>query len=131
MRSEKSLQSVSGLGGITVGAALLMAVQPVSYAEENKTVFNNNCRTCHSINEGDNRLGPNLHQIIGRKSGSADGYNYSSAMKRANLTWDETTLDKFIANPDAVVPGHNMKPYPGIDDTAQRQAILAYLAEEK
>ena len=98
MRSEKSLQSVSGLGGITVGAALLMAVQPVSYAEENKTVFNNNCRTCHSINEGDNRLGPNLHQIIGRKSGSADGYNYSSAMKRAPSSFMNNVCEKVRAS---------------------------------
>jgi cytochrome c len=49
-------------------------------------VFNNACRTCHTIKEGDNRQGPNLYRIIGRKAGSLPDYNYSSAMKSSSTS---------------------------------------------
>ena len=52
-------------------------------------IFNNVCRTCHTTREGDNRLGPNLYRIIGRKAGSVQDYGYSSAMKGADFVWDE------------------------------------------
>ncbi len=95
--------------------------------DEGQLVFNNACRTCHTLKEGDNRLGPNLHKIIGRKAGSLPNYGYSSAMKGADLTWDKTTLDRFIANPDQVVSGHNMKPYGGLGSAEERAKIVAYL----
>ena len=76
--------------------------------------FNNACRTCHMVKEGDNRLGPNLHKVVGRKAGSLPDYGFSSAMKEAGFVWDEEKLDRFIANPDEVVPGNSMKPYGGL-----------------
>ena len=90
-------------------------------------LFNNNCRTCHSWKEGDNRLGPSLHGVVGRKSGALQGFNYSPSMKQANLTWDEGTLDKFIANPDGVVQSNIMKPFNGITDAATRKQIVEFL----
>jgi cytochrome c len=72
-------------------------------AGDGQLAFNNACRTCHTIREGDNRLGPNLHKILGRKAGSLPNYGYSSAMKGADFVWDQATLDRFIANPDQVV----------------------------
>lgn len=89
--------------------------------------FNNNCRTCHSWKEGDNRLGPSLHGVVGRKSGSLQGFNYSQSMKQANITWDESTLDKFITNPDSVVQNNNMKPFSGIGDADTRKKIIEFL----
>src|SRR5215813_4626312 len=77
-------------------------------------VFNNACRTCHTTKEGDHRLGPHLYQIVGRKAGSLPNYGYSSAMKSADFVWDEAKLNRFIANPDEIVPGNNMKPYGGL-----------------
>ena len=78
-------------------------------AAAGQLVFNNVCRTCHTTREGDNRLGPHLHKIIGRKAGSLPTYGYSSAMKGADFIWDEAKLNRFIANPDEMVPGNNMK----------------------
>jgi cytochrome c len=106
-----------------------MLFAPVSAQEsEGQLVFNNACRTCHTIKEGDNRLGPTLHQVIGRKAGSLAGYNnYSPAMTGAGVVWDEATLDRFIANPDEVVPGNNMKPFTGITDADRRSKIIAFL----
>lgn len=95
--------------------------------EAGKVAFNNNCRTCHSFKEGDNRLGPTLHGIVGRKAGSIEGFQFSSAMKSSGITWDAATLDKFIASPDMVVHGNAMKPFGGIADASERTKIVEYL----
>jgi cytochrome c len=95
--------------------------------EDGQLVFNNACRTCHTLKEGDNRLGPNLHKIIGRKAGSLPDYGYSSSMKNAGLVWDKNNLDRFIANPDQVVSGHTMRPYGGVASAEDRAKIIAYL----
>ena len=90
--------------------------------------FNNACRTCHTTREGDNRLGPSLHGVIGRKAGSLPAYNnYSESMKKAELVWDKSNLDRFIANPDQVVAGNNMKPYGGIASAEERGKIIGFL----
>jgi cytochrome c len=90
-------------------------------------MFNNACRTCHVLREGDNRLGPNLYKIIGRLAGSVDGYTYSSALENAEFVWDEETLDRFIANPEQAVPGNNMKPFGGISSPEDRAKIIGFL----
>src|SRR5262249_1280730 len=95
--------------------------------ESGQQTFNNACRTCHTTKEGDNRLGPNLHNIIGRKAGSLQNYGYSSAMKGADFVWDKEKLDHFIAKPDEVVPGNNMKPYGGLTSAEDRAKVIAFL----
>ena len=83
------------------------------------------------VKEGDNRLGPNLYKVVGRKAGSLPDYNYSSAMKEADFVWDEDKLDRFIANPDEVIPGNNMKPYGGLASGDDRAKIIAFLAQSR
>jgi cytochrome c len=124
---------------ILTGLVLLFSLSAPAFAQSTNTtgaagggdgqlVFNNACRTCHTVKQGDNRLGPNLSGIIGRKAGSLPDYNnYSSSMKNAGVTWDKATLDRFIADPDAVVPGHNMKPFGGIASAEERAKIVAFL----
>jgi cytochrome c len=107
--------------------ALGQDAAPKSAAADSQLTFNNVCRTCHTLKEGDNRLGPNLHNIIGRKAGSVPDYGYSSAMKDADLTWDRAMLDHFIANPDQVVPGNKMKPYGGLTSAEERSKIIDFL----
>lgn len=118
---------------VLVGAgALLLLSAPSSLAQQSanddagKQAFNNSCRTCHSIREGDNRLGPNLNKIVGRKAGSLPDYNYSSSMKEAGFVWDQDRLARFMVKPDEVVSGHKMQPYGGIsaDEAAK---VVAYL----
>jgi cytochrome c len=99
-------------------------------AKEAQLAFNNNCRTCHVTREGDHRLGPSLYGVVGREAGSAPGYGYSSAMADADLVWEEATLDRFIENPNAVVPGNNMKPFSGIAEADERAKIIAHLKAE-
>ncbi|HKE96828.1 MAG TPA: c-type cytochrome [Povalibacter sp.] len=114
---------------IPVVALLLVAGSAV--AAENGTQFNNHCRTCHSAKADDNRQGPSLHGIVGARAGSSQGFaNYSQAMKNSGITWDEATLEKFIANPEAVEPNNNMKPFGGVDDPAVRRQIVEFLKSQ-
>ena len=108
-------------------ASFAPAVAAPEESEDGKVAFNNACRTCHSFKPDDNRLGPTLHGIVGRKAGSAEGFAFSSAMKSSGLTWDEANLDKFITNPEAVVSGNGMKPFGGVADAGERKKIVEYL----
>lgn len=109
--------------------SLLASLVPVEAQEsdEGMMAFNNACRTCHSFKPDDNRLGPTLHGIVGRKAGSVAGFQFSTAMKSSGITWDEANLDKFIANPESVVNGNAMKPYGGIADASERAKIVGFL----
>jgi cytochrome c len=115
---------------LSSSSALPQASQGADAASEQQA-FNNACRTCHVMREGDNRLGPNLHKIIGRKAGSLPDYNYSGAMKEAGFVWDKEKLDRFIANPDEVVSGNSMKPYNGLTSSDDRTKIIAFLAQSQ
>jgi cytochrome c len=129
------MQTYAGIVLSSFALVLLYSGVPPARAGDARTsgdsgqaAFNNNCRTCHSTKEGDNRLGPSLSHIVGAKAAAQSGYaNYSEAMKTAGITWDEQTLDRFIANPESVVPNNNMKPFKGVPDAAVRKAIIEYL----
>ncbi len=107
--------------------ALIAGARAETETSGGQVAFNNACRTCHSMREGDHRLGPSLYGVVGRKAGSVEGYAFSSAMKSSGIVWDEATLDQFITNPDKVVLGNAMKPFGGIADPKQRGEIIAYL----
>ena len=118
---------------LPVAMTLALAIAPDLIAAEQAkapvapAAFNNACRTCHSIKEGDHRIGPSLHKIFGSKAGSRPGFNSSAALKNSGLTWNESTLDRFIENPEAVAPNNAMKPYGGLPDAAARKEIVSYL----
>jgi cytochrome c len=111
-----------------VASILLCAPALAQDTDAGQIAFNNACRTCHTVREGDNRLGPSLYRVIGRKAGSLPSYNnYSESMKKADIVWDKNNLDRFIAIPDQVVPGNNMKPYGGIASAEERAKIIECL----
>ena len=129
---RKRAHLIAALSGIACVLSSPSALpQAAAESASGQLAFNNACRTCHLTREGDNRLGPNLHKIVGRKAGSLLDYRYSSAMKEADFVWDEAKLDRFIANPDEVVPGNNMKPYGGLTSGEDRAKIIAFLAQAK
>jgi cytochrome c len=78
------------------------------------------------VKDGDNRLGPNLHGIVGRKAGSLPDYNYSPSMKDAGFVWDRDKLAHFLARPEEVVSGNKMQPYGGISKE-EATGVIAYL----
>ncbi len=93
--------------------------------------FNNHCRECHSALKDDNRLGPTLYGVVGRKAATQPGYNYSPALRDSGLVWTEKVLDQWIENPGAVAAGNNMQPpYPGVADPAIRAKIIAFLKSD-
>ncbi len=84
------------------------------------------CSACHSL-AGKNGVGPSLNGVVGRKAGSVPGFRYSPALSGANIVWNETKLDAFLAKPSAVVAGTRMViPVP---DAKDRAAIIAYLRD--
>lgn len=84
------------------------------------------CKACHSVNPGENRVGPTLHAIVGAHASHIEGFNYSKANRESGLTWDEETLFKYLEDPRGMVPGTTMA-FPGVKDAQKRADLIAYL----
>jgi cytochrome c len=84
------------------------------------------CAACHKLEAGANNVGPSLHGLLSRKAGEIADFRYSPAMKRSGIGWTPATLEQFIADPQAMVPGNRM-PYAGMASAADRADLIAYL----
>ena len=84
------------------------------------------CAACHKLEAGANNVGPSLHGVFARKAGEIADFRYSPAIKRSGITWTPETLDKFITDPQALVPGNRM-PYAGMASPGDRADLIAYL----
>nr|WP_240046576.1 cytochrome c family protein [Paracraurococcus ruber] len=109
---------------------LPVAGQAAGDAEAGKTAFGRRCGVCHAVAEGQNKVGPSLHGVVGRPAGQVANFNYSPAMKGSGKTWDEAALSAYLDDPKAYVPGNRMI-LAGIKDEAERQNIIAYLETQK
>ncbi|HEY8614707.1 cytochrome c family protein [Phenylobacterium sp.] len=88
------------------------------------------CRSCHTITPGGaNMTGPNLHGVFGQKAASKPNYNYSDAIKQANITWDAQHLDQWLADPKGYLPGTKMT-FAGLKDANDRRDLIGYLMVE-
>ncbi|MFN3862787.1 MAG: c-type cytochrome [Erythrobacter sp.] len=87
------------------------------------------CRSCHVLDEGVNRVGPSLHKVVGRKSGSVPGFAYSDANKNSGVTWTTDVLFKYLEDPKGFMPGTKMA-FPGIKDAQDRANLVAYLESQ-
>ena len=124
---KPAICTFAALSALSLLATLAPAWAAQEASDDGQVAYNNACRTCHSFKPDDNRLGPTLHGIVGRKAGSIEGFAFSPSMKASGITWDEATLDKFITDPNAVVSGNKMQPYGGIADAGERKKIVDYL----
>jgi cytochrome c len=118
------------LAALAVAAAIgMLAALPAQAqnADAGQKAFKQQCGLCHDTAAGKNRVGPSLFGVVGRKAGSVEGFHYSDANKNSGLTWDEATLDKYLADPRGVVPGTTMT-YAGVKNDQQRHDIVSYLA---
>ncbi len=88
------------------------------------------CAACHSIKEGQNKVGPSLFNVVGRRAGILDNYRYSDAMQNSGLTWDRENLSLYLEHPRDFLPGTKMA-FAGIEEEAERQDVIAYLATLK
>jgi cytochrome c len=84
------------------------------------------CMICHSLDK--NEIGPMHRDVFGRKAGSVAGYDYSIALKASNIVWNDTTLDKWLTDPQALVPGTKMTF--SVDDAQDRADVIAFLKDK-
>ena len=104
------------------------APAPVQTASNAKPASFTQCAVCHKVEEGARAtIGPNLYGIVGAEAGKQEGFAYSPAMRESGLTWDEATLDRFLANPQSVVRGNRMA-FVGERNETRRKEIIDYLA---
>lgn len=84
------------------------------------------CLACHALSY--DRVGPRHCGLIGRRAGSVPGFDYSAAMKKSGIIWNEATLNRFLAKPLKMVPGSSMT-YDGVPDAKERVDLIAYLKQ--
>lgn len=122
----KSRLAAALLGAATVAIAPAGMVAAAPAAPAGQDIFEQRCAACHSVEPGENDVGPSLAGVVGRKAGSAAGFDYSPALKASGKVWTPAQLDQYLAAPQKLVPGTRMAmAVPAAD---QRQAIIAYLA---
>ena len=115
------------VAGILATAAALAAVTALVGDPGRGKALYQACEACHSIDEND--LGPRHRGVVGRRAGSVEDYVYSVALKNSGLTWDAPTLDRWLTNPSALVPGTKM--FFQISDPQSRADVIAFLEKQK
>lgn len=114
---------------ITLSAASVRAVTagggPAGDPAHGKTVYQA-CMGCHSLDEDD--VGPRHRGVVGRIAGSVPGYAYSAALKGSHIVWSTETLDRWLTNPQGLVPGAKM--FFSMSDPQDRADVIAYLAQQ-
>jgi cytochrome c len=121
--SKADVQALSmlGKGAGASEAALSGEGDPV----RGKAVFEKRCTGCHAM-EAD-RAGPRLTGVYGRRAGSVPGFTYSAGLKKLGLTWDAVTLEKWLSDPDLVVPDNNMSI--SVPKAEERRDLIAFLKQ--
>ena len=112
---------------IIVGLITFILIFSIAYAADpvkGKKVFKK-CVACHSLQEGKNKMGPPLNNLLGRKAGSVEGYKYSKAMKNSGVVWDEESLDKFLTKPRKFIPKTKMS-FRGIKKKSLRDDLISF-----
>ena len=119
------------LAALACSVLALSAVEPSARAQDAATgerLFRTRCASCHSLEPGQNRIGPSLNGVIGRKAGSVEGARYSQGMRDLGITWDAAQIDTFLANPRVMVKGSTMTI--SVTNAADRAALTAYLQSQ-
>ena len=115
------------LAGATLGTEAGGSAQPPEgNAARGAAVFGQ-CVACHSVEPGVHLTGPSLAGVWGHRAGTVEGFTrYSEPLKRATVVWDAATLDRWLEDPQAIVP-RNLMTFPGLKDARQRADLVAYL----
>ena len=133
MKLQPVLATVLYLGTLAAPAIVSSSQQAAQAAPEQpgdaargKMVFERRCTGCHALDE--NREGPQLRTVYGRKAASVAGFQYSASLVASGLTWNPETLDRWLTDPDAMVPGNDMSV--ATPKAQDRRDLIAYLEQE-
>lgn len=118
--------SLAALGALSAPQLAPAAAPAPTSAARGKIIFLR-CAACHAMSAtAPAKVGPHLQGVAGRASGVVPRFTYSPAMRRANLRWDDATLDRWLTRPASVVPGTSMV-FAGLSNANDRAAVIAYL----
>ena len=121
-----SAEDVKALATLSEGKSEAASIG-VGDAARGKAVFEKRCTGCHAIDA--DREGPRLGGVFGRKSGSVAGFAYSTALKGSGLTWNDVTLERWLSDPDLIVPGNNMDFH--VPKAEERLDLIAYFKQQQ
>lgn len=119
------------LGIAAIALTTTIIPHPGHAAESGAAQFKKSCGTCHSVDpQGAARQGPNLHGVFGRAAGRAPGFSYSPAFRSAskNITWDAQMLDRWLTDPQQVIPGTVMLYHQ--NDAEKRRLVIDFLKSQ-
>ncbi len=123
------MKSWAGAVAVIIMSFAAAAQAQSGNAGRGERVFNQQCKTCHSLEkDGSSLTGPTLHGLFGRKAGTAAGFAFSEAMTKSGIVWDEATLTEYCRDPDAKVPDTKMM-VPGVKQAGQLADLVAYLKQ--
>ena len=124
LRFQKTLASASASWAVVSALLLSHAVAASNNAAENgRQLFQKRCTGCHSLDK--NKEGPRLRGVYGRKAGSVADFTYSDTLRSSNITWDETSLDRWLTNPEALVSDNDMAFH--VSSREERADIIQFL----
>jgi len=123
MRS-KTISSLVLVAGVTL-LALVASGENKADVAAGRAAFEKRCTGCHALDH--DKEGPRLAGVLGRKVGSVPGFPYSEAVKKSAVVWNEAVVDKWLADPDSVIPDSDMAFR--LSSSTERTAIIAFLKE--
>jgi cytochrome c len=112
------------LAALLVATVMTVTAEAAGDAARGEALYRD-CQACHSFDK--NQIGPMHRGVFGRTAGSVPGFDYSEALKNAKIVWTEANLDKWLADPEVLVPGSKM--YFSVDKAGDRADLIAFLKE--
>jgi cytochrome c len=106
-------------------SAVMVAESDSANPDHGRDLFERRCTGCHSLNS--DKEGPRLSGVYGRKAGSVASFKYSDSLKKADITWDEASLDKWLTDPDKFIADNDMDFH--LEKPDERAAVIAYLKQ--
>jgi cytochrome c len=114
---------------IVAGAVALASAAALAQGDpaQGEKVFDK-CKACHAVDEPQNKVGPHLVGLLGRKAGSVEGFRYSQALKESGITWNEQTIAEYMADPRGYIKGNRMA-FAGLKSEQEIADLIAYLKQ--